>query len=191
MKKILLSLALAFILSPSFAQEPSRVEFGVKAGINFADLSDDADTERDIRTALHLGLLAHIHLSQYFALQPELVYSAQGAVAQNETKAKLGYINVPVLVQYMFDNGFRLQTGPQLGFLAGAKSELNDVETDIKDALKSTDISWSFGVGYLTASGFGIDARYNLGLTDISENESGLKNRVFQVGLFYQFRNHR
>jgi hypothetical protein len=190
MKKILLSLAIILIIVPSFAQEPSRVEFGVKAGANFANLSDDADTDRDSRTAVHLGLLAHIHLSKFFALQPELLYSAQGAISQNETKTKLGYISIPVLLQYMFDNGFRLQTGPQFSFLAGAENEFNDVDTDIKDLVKSTDISWSFGLGFLTESGFGVDARYNLGLTDISENDAGLKNRVFQIGLFYQFR-HR
>jgi hypothetical protein len=33
---------------------------------------------------------------------------------------RLNYINVPVL-QYMFGDGFRLQTGPQLGILTNAK----------------------------------------------------------------------
>jgi hypothetical protein len=55
---------------------------------------------------------------------------------------------------------------------------------------KSTDVAWTFGLGYLTYSGLGIDGRYNLGLSNI--NKAGgntLKNNVFQVGLFYMLDN--
>jgi hypothetical protein len=88
----------------------------------------------------------------------------------------------------MFDNGFRLETGPQLGFLASAKSDVGNMETDVKDDYTSADVAWSFGIGFLSEGGFGVDARYNLGLTDISKDEAGIKNNVFQVGIFYQFR---
>lgn len=33
----------------------------------------------------------------------------------------------------MFDNGFRLQAGPQVGFLNKAKSKTNDTSTEIKE----------------------------------------------------------
>jgi hypothetical protein len=61
----------------------------------------------------------------------------------------------------MIGTGFRLETGPQLGFLAGAK--VGDSEAN--DDFNSFDLSWAFGAGYITPSGFGVDARYNLGLT--------------------------
>jgi hypothetical protein len=41
---------------------------------------------------------------------------------------------------------------------------------------------------FLFKGGFGVDARCNLGLTDSSKNESGIKNNIFQLGVFYQFR---
>ena len=47
----------------------------------------------------------------------------------------------------------------------------------------------SFGGGYLVRSGLGVDVRYNLGISNISENNDvDVKNRVWQFGLFYQFR---
>ncbi len=87
----------------------------------------------------------------------------------------------------MFDNGFRLETGLQLGLLVNAKAEAGDVEDDLNDVIKSTDVSWGFGLNYLSKSQIGVGGRYNLGLTDISENNSDVKNSVFQISLFYMF----
>jgi len=186
MKKItLLGLAL-FFANVTFAQQ-SPVQFGLKGGVNFSTLKNDANTDVDHRTSFHAGALAHIHLNRSFALQPEVTFSAQGAEYANNRKDKLNYINVPVLAQYMFKPGFRLQTGPQVGFLTNAEARNGNHETNMKNAFKKTDFSWSFGTGYITRSGVGLDARYNLGLNDISKNNTNLRNRVWQVGLLYQF----
>jgi hypothetical protein len=90
----------------------------------------------------------------------------------------------------MFDNGFRLQAGPQVGFLIHAKSETNNVSTDIKDNLKAIDFAIGAGAGYVhPASGFGVDARYNLGLSNINDDGPVKStNRGFQVGVSYLFK---
>ncbi len=50
---------------------------------------------------------------------------AKMTVAGGQTQTiNLNYVNVPVLVQYMFDNGFRLQTGPQAWFPAAANTKV-------------------------------------------------------------------
>ena len=106
-----------------------------------------------------------------------------------DTKYNLDYINVPVLFQYMFDNGFRLQAGPQVGFLISAKSKNNDNTTDIKDDLKPIDFGVSIGASYVfPPTGFGIDARYNLGLSNINKKSTvNSTNRGLQLGIFYIF----
>lgn len=182
MKKIIFSALMLLLLNVAFAQH--AVQFGIKGGVNFANLKDENNSS-DAKTGFNAGALAHIHLSKSFALQPEVVYSAQGAEYANG-KMRLNYINIPVLAQYMFGNGFRLQTGPQLGILTTSEFKSGHAETDV-DNLKNTDVAWSFGASYLSNMGLGIDGRYNLGLTDVSKN-SDLKNRVWQLGLFYQFR---
>ncbi len=184
MKKISLLFAFAIFSTAVFAQTDAK--FGIKAGLNIASLHVEEDESTDSRLAPHVGLLAHIHLAPQWALQPEIMYSGQG-LEDGNVKWKLHYINIPVNVQYMFDNGFRLQTGPQVGFLASG--EIDPGDEDLDDDLKKTDVSWTFGLGYLSYSGFGVDARYNLGLTNINEFDDSNKvtNRVFQVGVFYMF----
>jgi hypothetical protein len=187
MKRILLAGVVLLAIQTSFAQQP-HVEFGLKGGVNLANFKVEGNSNTDSRTGFHAGGLAHIHLSKVFAIQPEVVFSSQGAET-GDIKWKASYVNIPVLAQYMFGNGFRLQTGPQLGILAGSEVKNGNTETDLDDVFKTTDFSWSFGTSYLTRSGLGLDARYNLGLSNINKNENPeMKNRVWQLGLFYQFK---
>ncbi len=188
MKKLVIVL-LASTLAITSINAQSPVAFGLKGGLNIATLNVESDSELDPRLGLHVGGLAHIHLNRSWALQPEVIYSAQGFgdIDNDDVKWKLDYVNIPVMVQYMFDNGFRLETGPQLGLLINAKAESGNSESSLKDDLKSTDVSWGFGLNYLSKSQIGVGARYNLGLTNINEGSSDVKNRVFQISLFYVF----
>lgn len=191
MKKLLCIVAAAVVgISMASAQQ---THFGLKAGLNISSVPVTDGNDFQSKTGLHIGGLAHIHISQHFALQPELLYSMQGGKSDNAT-LKLNYINIPVLAQYMTNDGFRLQTGPQIGFLTTAKSKTGNVETDLKDGFSSVDFSWAFGASYLipNANGLGIDARYNLGISDISDNNAfEARNSVIQVGVFYQFMHGR
>ncbi len=156
-----------------------HVSLGIKGGLNLYNINNDNSSTYDQITGYHFGLLGHIHLKNPWAIQPELVYSTQGAKS-GDANYKLGYINVPVLIQYMFDNGFRLQAGPQVGFLVSA---------DNKDELNPIEFGVSFGASYVVPStGFGIDARYNLGLSNINkESDVNSTNRGIQLGIFYIF----
>ena len=183
MKFLIGMIAAVLITSAASAQHSSsprgKVNLGIKAGINMYKISSDDNTEYDQITGFHLGLISHIHLDSQWAVQPELVYSRQGAKSGG-TEQKLDYINVPVLLQYMFDNGFRLQAGPQLGLL---------VRADNKNDLNSIDLGVGLGVSYVVPStGFGLDARYNHGLSNINKNDAVKSfNRGVQLGVFYIF----
>ena len=102
MKKLMLLAAVAvFGLSNVNAQE---VKFGVKAGVNFASLTGDDADGLDGKTGFHVGGVAVIGISEKFAVQPELVYSSQGAKDTEEgvdVDYNLDYINLPVLANYM------------------------------------------------------------------------------------------
>jgi hypothetical protein len=187
MKRICLFVAAALLSTAGIAQE--KPVFGLKAGLNVATLNIASSTSNDSRIGLHAGVLAHIHLTPQWGLQPEIVYSAQGMkTSTTNTTRKLDYINVPIMVQYMFDNGFRAQAGPQIGFLVDAEDELNDGrEIELPNTFKTVDAGLGFGFGYLSYTGIGIDARYNLGLSNIREVGSETKNRVLQIGIFYMF----
>lgn len=179
-----------FISSTAIAQ---HVNFGVKGGVNLYNVINENSSNYNSKVGIHLGLLAHIHLDKSIALQPELVYSTQGGKFVSngiDYNLKLNYINVPVLLQYMFDNGFRLEAGPQLGFLINAKSDSKNSSTDVKANFKAIDFAVAIGVGYIKPSTrFGVDFRYNVGLNDINKSDLvNSSNRGFQLGVFYQFK---
>jgi hypothetical protein len=191
MKK--LSLIVAVILVSTAVMAQTQAKIGLKAGLNVANVALDPEVvDKGSRLGFHGGLVAHIHLSPQFAIQPEVLYSGQGFEDNtNNTEWKLNYLNIPVMVQYMFDNGFRINAGPQVGFLLDGKiAESGFEDLDIKNDLKKIDASLGVGLGYLSYSGLGIEGRYNHGLTNINDvGGNDLKNRVFQVSLFYMLDN--
>jgi len=190
MKKTIIFMATLFSLTTIKAQ---NVHFGIKGGLNASSLNySPENSDQQTKIGFNLGLLAHIHTSNKdWAIQPEIYYSAEGAKSKSASNASLnlGYLNIPVLAQYMFDNGFRIEAGPQLGFLMSAKNKTGNVSVNVKDNLKNTNFSIPVGLGYLTSSGFGFDARYNFGLSNINNTSSATKihSNVFQFGIFYQF----
>jgi Outer membrane protein beta-barrel domain len=190
-----LLLLAATALTGNLSAQQQHVNIGIKGGLNMYNIHSNNNSNYDTKAGFHLGLLGHIHLSKQVALQPELTYSLQGAQYTTlgiDTRVRLGYINVPVLLQYMFDNGFRLQAGPQLGFLVNAKSKTGSSEVNIKDDIKKVDFAFGLGIGYVyPPSGIGVDARYNIGLSDISKSDASKStNMGFQLGVFYLFK-HR
>jgi hypothetical protein len=191
MKKICL---LALGITSTIFSFSQSAKLGVKAGLNISSLKIEDFDNTDSRLGLHAGLLAHIHLAPSWAVQPELVYSAEGGKVDfgggSEATYKNDYVNIPVMLQYMFDNGFRIEAGPQLGLLVSSKIEdENDNEEDADDVFKTTNVSLGVGLNYLSHSGFGFGGRYNHGISNIAEGNGEAKGRVFQISLFYMFDN--
>ena len=189
MKKLMLLAAVAvFGLSNVNAQE---VKFGVKAGVNFASLTGDDADGLDGKTGFHVGGVAVIGISEKFAVQPELVYSSQGAKDTEEgvdVDYNLDYINLPVLAKFTVAEGFSIEAGPQVGFLMSAKVKAEGESFDIKDDLKGIDFGGAIGLGYKMDSGLNFAARYNLGLGNIADFDGGdLKNNVIQLSVGYNF----
>ncbi len=187
--KTILAVILLLSLTLLTRAQSADTHFGLKAGLNISSLDVKDGVDFDSKAGFHIGGLAHIHLSPHFGVQPELVYSTQGGKDGND-KWNINYLNVPVLFQYMTGGGLRLQTGPQLGFAVSSKIKSGDIEQNISDDVKTVDVSWSLGASYLFPEAIGIDARYNIGLTNVNDAETPeVRNRVFQLGLFYQFMN--
>jgi hypothetical protein len=196
MRKILLVAALAV----SAAAVNAQATFGVKAGANFSSIKSSGEGEddnSDMKVGLNIGALANVPISEMFSFQPEVVFSMEGGKEEEDdikVTLKLNYINVPLLLQYNA-SGFIAETGPQIGFLMSAKGKVEglgeEVEEDIKEEYEGINLSWAIGLGYKMPSGFGVNARYNLGLSNIdkddSEGDFKTKTNTIQVGVFYTF----
>jgi hypothetical protein len=92
------------------------------------------------------------------AIQPELLYSAQGATADgggNESTTRLDYINLPIMLDVTIADGLSLQGGPQFGFNIGSETEFEgggiSGTSDI-DA-ETLDIGAGIGAQYKLESG--------------------------------------
>jgi hypothetical protein len=191
-KKLILLVIAGF----SLATVDAQVQFGVKGGLNLANVSvsgDNSGTSYSMRPSFYVGGMVAIPAFSDFSVQPEVVYSSQGSKLSNSGQTgnyNLGYINVPVLLKYNNESGFFAETGPQLGLLLSAKASSGGSSVDIKDQLNSTDFSWVIGAGFLLPVNLGIDARYNIGLANIAKGASSgqsIKNGVIQIGVFYLF----
>ncbi len=195
MKKVFFVAALSMSVFMTNAQQSRypQAEFGVKGGLDIANVNVEGSNNPDTKVSGYLGLLAHIHLSRQFAFQPELLFSGQGfkeTMAGKDYTTALNYITIPLLGQLMLGNGFRIETGPQPGVLVSAHTKSDGSSTNDKNDFKTGDLSWVFGIGYVGPMGFGVDARYNLGLSNISDDYSEkIHNSVLAIGVFYQIRN--
>lgn len=194
MKKGLLILAALFTFgyaanaqdekSSGGGSSAGMVKFGPKAGLNIASLSID-NTKSLI--GFHVGAFAEIMISEKFAVQPEIMYSAQGAKAdEGDGELKLGYLNIPVMAKFFVAEGFSVEAGPQIGFLMNAEDSDG---TDIKDSFETTDFGINVGLGYSLPMGVMFSGRYNIGLSDTVKNNVGdaAKNGVFQLSVGYKF----
>jgi hypothetical protein len=170
---IIVLVTLSIGITNSTAQ---TVKLGVKAGLNYANFTG-SDIQTDAITSYHAGLIVEIGLSDSFSLQPELLYSTQGASYENaidEYKNELGYIAIPVMAKIYLSDSFSLELGPQASFLLSKKDEFN-----LED-YNSFDFSANAGLGIKLTKSLFLQARYSLGLTEVSKN-ANVKNNVIQV----------
>ncbi len=180
MKKTLILLAAIIAYGTNLSAQ--NVTFGVKAGANFSNLKiefDGSGASPDGATSLYVGGLVDVGISDKVHFQPELLYSIEGA-----EDAEVSFINVPLMLKYYLVEGFNIQAGPQIGILADAEGGT--------DGLKGTNFGLNFGAAFELVGGFFADARYNLGVSNIAEEEPGfedikLRTKGFQLGVGYRF----
>jgi hypothetical protein len=181
MKKLLF--AAVAVLGFTFANA-QETKFGAKAGFNMSNLAGREDANTLI--GIHLGGFAELKLSDKFAVQPELLFSMQGA-GSDAADLKTNYINIPVMAKYFVTDNFSVEAGPQIGFLMSAKFDGEDA----KDGLNSTDFGLNFGGSYYIDENMFLTARYGFGLSevekDLASGENGSTNSVIQLSFGYKF----
>ena len=211
MKKIIL-LSACFIFGLSNAQEAKNtqenaVKISAKLGLNVSSISGDA-TNVESAVSIHGGLVVEIPIDEKFSIQPELLFSIQGAKSDGvmeiegdlynvDERLILSYINVPVMVKYYITPKFGVHAGPQFGFLVSAKDKIEfndgagvagDETVDVKDSFKTIDASFGLGLSYDFTEKIFAETRFNIGLSNISDVETvDLQNNVFQISVGYRF----
>jgi opacity protein-like surface antigen len=190
MKKRLL-LSTIIILGLSGLMGAQNVDFGLKTGLNISTFTG-GEVDRDNLFGFHIGGFAEFKLNEKFSLQPELLYSTQGAEVENLVKIKVDYLTIPLMVKYYLSENFSIEAGPQASFLVNDKGEIEDSNVidfdfvEVKTDASSFDFVLNVGVGYNFTSHLFAQARYKYGVTTVVENPD-IKNSVFQISLGYKF----
>ena len=158
MKKVILC-AIA-IMAFGFANA-QKTRFGIKGGLNIATIGG-AD-EANALIGVQLGGFAEINVWKKLYIQPELLFSTQGAkydqyYGERDLTVNLNYINIPVVAKYYITKQFSVEAGPQLGLLVSSKNIENE---------KSVDAGFNLGAGYNFTDNFSVGIRYTIGLTSV------------------------
>jgi hypothetical protein len=186
MKKIMI---VVFLFSSVVSM--AQVQFGIKAGANVSNFNggDFDAVKKKALVGFHGGMYLNFALGD-LSLQPELMVSTQGAKIDSINGSydwRVTYVNLPVVLQYRFESGFFLELGPQVGFKISDDME----DQTIKNFAKDLDLSAAGGLGFKSKGGFGVGARYTVGLSKVGDFEPSsnidpdFKNGVIQASVYF------
>jgi hypothetical protein len=195
MKKIVLAIVILITLN-STAQ---KINFGIKAGLNMSMLTGSKDQIMSSNNGFFAGALSEFKILGKIAIQPELLFSAQGAKFESKnltfaTTRKMNYLILPIMVKYYIKSGLFVEAGPQAGFLISANQDVENRITNVntsenlKEATKDFDMSANIGIGYDILDKVVAQVRYCIGVTNTSDiQNTNIKNGVFQLSVGYKF----
>ena len=192
MKKInLLILLISFNL---FSQMDLKLEYGLKAGINFnSQLNITADIKSidnkinifESRNGQHLGVFLKLNIKDFY-LRPEINYSkiknsydipyvlvrTDDIVTDFEQKK----IDIPVMIGYKVFKNLSIFAGPRFEFIRNVEFDSFSVD-DLKNDYR-VGLQYGFGIKF---SKFEIDLRAERGFEkneiNYMNNSAGLKNQ--------------
>ena len=201
MKKIFILAAGLFIAGAANAQSPVR--FGVKAGVNIANIiKDDGDNNFNTegKTGFNAGVTADIPLTESVSFTPEVLFAQKGYKLTNnfgEYSQTTNFIDIPILASVRLAGPLDLVVGPQVSFLLSTKNKfetgygsVEDVNNN-SDSFKKSLLGGVIGARYGLTENLDIHGRYALDFQKINENGNTntpeFKNQVWSFGLGYKF----
>ena len=183
-------------------QSRAQVTFqpGIRAGANFSDLTE---TNASYKTDFYAGGLLAINFTKRYTLQPEIIYSRQGANnaetyyydfntdmnIEGRDDISINYISLCATNKFNVYKGFHITVGPTLDFL---------IDTNIHNKESDIDVAIVTGFGYKFPSGLALEFRFKKGIADVVNSEyyeggddflfgDYNTNLLFQVGAAYYF----
>ncbi len=171
------------LIQTSDATAQSRVRAGLKGGFNASSLFyENANAnDRKERYGFHGGVYAQIPAGDFFAIQPELLYSTKGASAnynvlgfQGRNSFRLNYAELPVLATFKLGNTAEIQAGPYAAYLLNSNISSNGdfgngVSSLNRDAFNKFDYGVAGGLNLFLGKAL-IGLRYGQGLQKIANS---------------------
>lgn len=179
--------ALALFLTASFGMLNAQnnnvnPEYGIKGGFNMSNLYSSDANDENVLYGFNAGLYATLPISDFIAIQPEILFTTKGAkleynnvFASGDSKFRLNYIEVPLLVRVNITPNFNVHAGGYASYFVSSKvtgrGDFNFEQEIDTDDLNKFDAGLSAGVG-VDFDPVSIGLRYNYGLTTIGKERT-------------------
>jgi hypothetical protein len=187
-------------------------QFGLKAGLNFTDVTNVSSVNNQSSSGFNAGVFYTTPYTKVLGSKTELVFSRQGynyATSTVTGKVNLDYIMLPTYMCINITKYFQIQLGMQFGYLMNANADsTNKNNTGMSGSLNSAvnfynRFSYSLGGGVEVHpfKGTLVGARINVSLTNLYKmpdattiNESpsfvpdvNIKSNLFQIYVGWTF----
>lgn len=215
MKRTLLALLLLGSIN-LFAQDASQVRLGLTAHPNFGFLKVENGKGNGLSTGFSYGLISDFEFAENYCFATGLTvttingtgsiinyapYHTGATNADYDVKFKMQYLEIPLSVKLKTDENNDMKWYGQFGlttdFRIGAKQDVEQGNTTLRDDEKATDNTKFFRAGMII--GGGVEYRlsgktsllggltYNNGLTNIAKKPHSIKNHYvgINIGVFF------
>lgn len=192
-------------------KDPVRNGFGIKAGLNFANVTNLSSINGSSETGFHAGIFYGSFNKNILGSRTELMYSQQGYGYSSDSSKGSVRLDYIMLSQFFAINASRyvqIQIGFQTGYLltANVKSSMSTGNQSIDKALdfyNRFDYGIAGGLEFHPFSGLLVGARYTYSFSNLYKDFSytgngnnssyvpgynvDLKNNVVQLSVGYRF----
>lgn len=203
------TLSFILLLSPFYLFS----QFGVKAGLNFANVSKAASINNSSRSGFQVGIFLAPPSKSILSSRTELIFSRQGynyKTSTNTGNVNLDYIMMPQLMAINITKYLQIQLGGQIAFLINAKADSSNgtsggSEVDIMKLYNKFDYGYGGGLEIHPFKGLLVGARVNISLGNLYKDlltgppgtipsfvpKVDVKNNLFQVFAGWTFGNSK
>jgi Outer membrane protein beta-barrel domain len=181
-------------------------QFGIKAGVNFASVSNASSINSGSKSGFHVGILLAPTSKKIISSRTELIFSRQGydyKNAYNTGNVNLDYIQFGQLASINITKYFSLLFGAQTAYLISAQADStkntggSGSYDNIMNLYNRIDYGYAVGAEAHPLAGLIIGGRYNVSLANVYKDlQSGqqptfssadAKSNVLQIFVGWRF----
>jgi hypothetical protein len=182
------------LLIVCFTATAQKKQYGLTAALNLSDVSGNGMSAK-YQSGFEAGAFALVPVTKKLTLQPELLFNllkvsrsnsfATYYVNNNDPSSSiafnLGYVSIPILLNYPLSSKITINAGPQYNLLVYS----NEALLYNHQAFKNNDAGIRAGLQFHPSPAMNLFASYYHGITNINgiDDRYQWKNRQFQVGV--------